>query len=75
MKKIIAFKMNNETYDFLKWVTTIVLPAIAAFYKLMAATWGLPFADQVPETIMGIVTLLGSCLMYSSSKYKKEQAQ
>ena len=75
MKKIIVLKMNNETYDFLKFITTIVLPAIATFYKLMSATWGLPFAEQIPETIMGIVTLLGSCLMYSSSKYKKEQAQ
>ena len=75
MEKIIAFKMNNKTYDFLKWLTTIVLPAIATFYKAMAEIWGLAFADQIPATIMGVVTLLGACLMYSSSKYKKEQAQ
>lgn len=73
MKNIIMLKMNNKTYDFLKWVTTIVLPAIATFYKVMAEIWGLPFAEQVPATIMGVVTLLGACLMYSSSKYKKEQ--
>ena len=75
MEKIIAFKMNNKTYDFLKWITTIVLPAIATFYKAMAEIWCLPFADQIPATIMGVVTLLGACIMYSSSKYKKEQAQ
>ncbi len=75
MKKIITFTMNNETYDFLKWLTTIVLPAIATFYKAMAGIWCLPFADKIPATIMGVVTLLGACLMYSSSKYKKEQAQ
>ena len=75
MKNIIMLKMNNKTYDFLKWITTIVLPAIATFYKVMAEIWGLPFADQIPATIMGVVTLLGACLMYSSSKYKKEQEQ
>lgn len=75
MEKIIEFKMNNKTYDFLKWITTIVLPAIATFYKAMAEIWGLPFADKIPATIMGVVTLFGACLMYSSSKYKKEQAQ
>ncbi len=75
MKKIIAFKMNNETYDFLKWLTTIVLPAIAAFYKTLAPIWNLPYEEQIPVTIMALVTLLGSCLAYSSSKYKKEQEQ
>ena len=75
MKKIITFTMNNETYDFLKWLTTIVLPAIATFYKTLAPIWNLPYEDQIPVTIMALVTLLGTCLAYSSSKYKKEQEQ
>ena len=68
-------KMNNETYDFLKFITTIVLPAIAAFYKTLAPIWNLPYEEQIPVTIMALVALLGSCLAYSSSKYKKEQEQ
>ncbi len=75
MKKIIMLKMNNETYDFLKFITTIVLPAIAAFYKTLAPIWNLPYEEQIPVTIMALVALLGSCLAYSSSKYKKEQEQ
>ena len=75
MKNIIMLKMNNETYDFLKFITTIVLPAIATFYKTLAPIWNLPYEEQIPVTIMALITLLGSCLAYSSSKYKKEQEQ
>ena len=50
MKKIIMLKMNNETYDFLKFITTIVLPAIAAFYKTLAPIWNLPY-ESAPGSV------------------------
>ena len=62
-------KMSNKVYDVLKWCTTVVLPALATFYALLADTWNLPFGEQIPTTITGLSTLLGACLMISSSNY------
>ncbi len=68
-------KMSNSLYDILKWLTVVVLPALATFYALLANTWNLPFAEQIPTTITGLSTLLGACLMISSSNYNKEDSQ
>ncbi len=68
-------KMSNSLYDILKWLTVVVLPALATFYALLANTWNLPYAEQIPTTITGLSTLLGACLMISSSNYNKEDSQ
>ncbi len=68
-------KMSNSLYDIFKWLTVVVLPALATFYALLANTWNLPFAEQIPTTITGLSTLLGACLMISSSNYNKEDSQ
>ena len=64
-------KMSNKVYDVMKWLTVVVLPALATFYSLLSGTWGLPYGEQIPTTITGLSTLLGACLMISSSNYNK----
>lgn len=64
-------KLSNTTYDVLKWVCTIVLPALATLYATLGGIWGLPYTDEIPVTITAIDTFLGACLMISSSNYKK----
>ena len=64
-------KMSNKVYDVLKWLTVVVLPALATFYSLLSETWNLPFSEQIPTTITGLSTLLGACLMISSSNYNQ----
>lgn len=64
--------MKNKTYDILKWIAQIVLPAIATFYVTVASLWNLPFPEEISGTIMAIDTLLGAILMISSANYKKE---
>lgn len=63
--------MSNKMYDVLKWITMVVLPASATLYNLLAGIWGLPLAEQIPDTIMGVVTFLGIVLGISSAQYKK----
>jgi hypothetical protein len=66
-------KFSNNTYDALKWICTIVLPALATLYATLGGIWGLPYTDEIPVTITAIDTFLGACLMISSHNYNKEQ--
>ena len=34
--------MNDKTYDVLKWIAMIVLPAVATLYFTLASIWGSP---------------------------------
>lgn len=60
---------NNKTYDVLKWIALILLPAVAVLYSSLAGIWNLPYVDAVPQTIMAIDTFLGVILQISSTKY------
>lgn len=67
-------KLSNKVYDVLKWIALIVLPAIAILYESLAAIWGLPYAEQIPETITAIDLFLGVMLGVSNAAYKKTNA-
>lgn len=64
-------KMKNETYDVLKYVAQILLPAIATLYFAVANIWGLPYGEQIVGTITAIDAFLGVCLGISSDNYHK----
>lgn len=66
-------KMTNKTYDVLKWIALILLPALATFYAAIAAVWGLPYTEQVVGTITAVDTLLGTLLKISSDNYKNQE--
>lgn len=65
------FKLSNSMYDFLKWVTMIVFPALATAYVGLASIWGWPYADEVAKTTAVICTLLGALLGISTAEYNK----
>ena len=65
-------KMSNKTYDALKWIALIVLPAVGTFYLVLSGIWGLPYGEQIAGTITAVETLLGSCMMISTKQYNKE---
>lgn len=64
-------KLPDKVYDILKWITMIVLPALATAYVGLAAIWGWPFADEVAKTTAVICTLLGALLGISTAQYNK----
>ena len=65
-------KLSNGWYDILKWVTMIVLPALATAYVGLASIWGWPYADEVAKTTAVVCTLLGALLGISTAQYNKE---
>lgn len=66
-------KLSNQTYDTLKWVAQILLPAFAVLYSSLAKTWNLPYGSGVTETIVAIDLFLGTLLGISSTNYYKEK--
>ena len=63
-------KMSNRTYDILKWIAQILLPALSTFYFAIAGIWHLPFGEQVVGTVAAVDTFLGILLGISSSQYR-----
>lgn len=65
-------KLSNTWYDRMKWVTQIVLPAIATLYAGLAVFWKLPHGTEVTGSIALVATFLGSVLGLSSLKYNQD---
>lgn len=70
--------MKNTTYDKLKFVAQILLPALATLWATISVIWNLPLADQIEQTITAVIifidTILGITLAKASSDYHKGEA-
>ncbi|MBO6252366.1 MAG: phage holin [Bacteroidaceae bacterium] len=64
--------MSNKTYDILKFIAQIVLPALGALYFGLAKYWNLPYPEEIVGTITVLDTFLGTLLGISSANYYKE---
>ena len=65
------FKMSNETYDVLKYIAQIVLPACGTLYSAVSGIWGLPYGEQIVATIMAVDLFMGAVLKISTDNYNK----
>ena len=63
--------MSSKTYDILKFIALIVLPAVGTLYFALAQIWGLPYGEEIVGTITAIDAFLGAILGVSTSSYKK----
>ena len=62
-------KLKNETYDHLKYIAQIVLPAVAALYSALVGIWGFPHGTEIVGTISAVDVFLGALLQISTNKY------
>ena len=67
--------LSNKTYDILKWLVCIVIPALTTAYVGLAAIWGFPYAEEVAKTSAVICTLLGAILGISTAQYNQLQGK
>lgn len=65
-------KMKNETYDVLKFIAQILLPAAGTLYFALASIWGFPYGEQIVGTITAVDAFLGTCLGISTKNYYQE---
>ena len=68
-------KLSNKTYDILKYIAQIVLPALGTLYFALASIWGLPYGEQIVGTITAVDAFLGALLGISTAKYNKEESK
>lgn len=64
-------KLNNKTYDILKFIAQIVLPAVGTLYFALAGIWNFPYGEEIVGTITAVDTFLGALLGLSSATYNK----
>lgn len=73
--------LDDKTYKVAKYITNIVLPAIATLYLAISGVLvqgglpGLPYPDVVAGIITAVVTFLGTILHISSSNYYKQNSE
>lgn len=64
---------SNKTYDTLKWVVNIFLPALATFMGVIFAALSYENADVVLTIMAGFITFMGSLLAVSNHQYNKQE--
>ena len=64
--------LSNKAYDILKYLVTIVLPAVATLYFALSSIWGFPYCEQIVGTIACIETFIGSLIGISSVQYRRQ---
>ena len=66
---------SQKTYDFLKYVALILLPALGSLYFGLANVWTLPYAAEVVGTISVLDVFLGVILKLDADAFKKAQTK
>jgi hypothetical protein len=66
-------KFSNKTYDVLKFIAMILLPALGTLYFALAKIWGFPYAAEIVGTISAVDAFLGAILGISTAQYNKQQ--
>lgn len=67
--------LSNKTYDFLKKLVQLILPAIGSLYFGLGEIWNLPASDKVVASTAVLATFFGVLLRLSSKTYTPESDQ
>jgi len=61
--------MSNRTYDALKYLAQIAMPAAGTLYFALSQIWGFPYGEEIVGTIVALNAFLGVLLGLSTSAY------
>ena len=64
-------KFNNKTYDILKYIALIALPALQVFWLTIGKIWEIPYTIEIGATIGAVALLLGTLLGVSNKNFKQ----
>lgn len=66
-------RISDKTYDLMKWLVMIVIPAAITFFGVIAQVVDIPHSEAVITIATAGDTFLGTILGISSATYKAEQ--
>lgn len=69
------YAISNKVYDVLKFLSLILLPAVATLYFALAAIWHLPAANEVVGSIVAVDTFLGVLVKFSTNSYNNSEGK
>ena len=64
-------RISNKTYDVLKYVALIFIPALVTFVTTAGTELGYPHTEMLTVLISAFGTFLGALLVVSSNSYNK----
>lgn len=67
--------LNDKTYNVLKRLVQVVIPAISSLYFGLSQIWGFPATEQIVGTLALLATVLGGVVGYSSKRYMESDAR
>lgn len=62
---------SEKTYDVLKWIQRVVIPALITFYGVLAVQLNIPYTETVLAIAAAFDTLLGTLLGIDQITYNK----
>jgi hypothetical protein len=63
--------LTGKTYDILKFMAMVVLPALATLYLSLGQLWDWPSTQEVAASIVLVNTFLGALLQLNARSYYK----
>lgn len=66
-------KLSSATYDILKWLVLIVIPALTTFYAVLDNLFAWGYAEIVTTISAATCTCIGAIIGISTAQYNKEQ--
>lgn len=65
--------LSNKAYDILKWVSILLMPALATLIGVVGKVWDMPNVDAWVTTINAVGIFIGAVIGVSTSSYNKDK--
>ena len=65
--------LNNKSYEIMKWITMIDLPAFSVFVGAVGVELGISDPDTMVTLLNAITVLMGSLIGVSTLNYNKDK--
>ena len=65
--------LPDRLYDLIKFIVTVILPALSVAYVGLAGIWGFSYADEISRTIAVVYTFLCAVMGFSSYTAKPDE--
>lgn len=67
-------QFNDKSYNLIKWIAQLVLPAAGTLYFALSQIWGFPYGEEIVGTITAIDVFLGALIGISTVQYNKSMS-